>query len=163
MRGPVMGGGGGFRRDILLFPLVPNFFPLCSHQVPKGFLKFPICSPKTELIAPHFNLILYDLPKVQLLSMHINWKCEGSKKRLLLIGGVPNTPTNWWWATWYTASYTFCVRFLIMFLVLETKKVPHVFHFDELYKQGSWGTLRNLWHDIRCPSEQNTAMQFYQK
>jgi hypothetical protein len=53
----------------------------------------------------------------------------------------------------------FSVRFLIMFLVLETK-VPHVFHFDEPYRQGSWGTLRNLWHDIRCPCEQNTAMHF---
>ncbi len=42
-----------------------NLFPLCSHQVPRGFhevLKFPMCSQQ------HHTFIAYALPKVVLFS-----------------------------------------------------------------------------------------------
>jgi hypothetical protein len=43
----------------------------CSHQVPKGFHKFPSCSPKTFLITPEFYPIWFAQSSTL---MYINWK-----------------------------------------------------------------------------------------
>jgi hypothetical protein len=43
----------------------------CSHQVPKGFHKFPSCYPKTFLITPEFFPIWFAQSSTL---MYINWK-----------------------------------------------------------------------------------------
>jgi hypothetical protein len=52
-------GGRGFGRGIFL---VFSLFPMCSHQIPKGFLKSPSCSSRYS--QEHLRFLPYDLPKV---------------------------------------------------------------------------------------------------
>jgi hypothetical protein len=45
--------------DFFYFFFIFSLFPTCSHQVPKMFPKFPMCSPRVFPIAPRFNPICF--------------------------------------------------------------------------------------------------------
>jgi hypothetical protein len=51
--------GGWFFSFFFCSQHVPFKFPMGSHQVLNMFPRFPMCSPRVFLIAPHFNPICF--------------------------------------------------------------------------------------------------------
>jgi hypothetical protein len=111
-----VGGKEDFFSFFLCSQHVPFKFPMGSHQVLNMFSRFPMCSPRTFPIAPHFNPISFaqsppvltyitgpkgealQLPKESstLGSLHsfnlVLWWANqiGSQKKRLDLWGTPN-------------------------------------------------------------------------
>ncbi len=81
----VGGGAGKISHFSLCSQCVPKKFSKSSHQLPNVFCKFPICSPNTFPIAPHFDLICFDIccPLSPLLVWPVQlahlWTCYGTE------------------------------------------------------------------------------------